>query len=103
MRRSRLLALVVLVPFLLYSTWATATEGFAIYFTGPFTHRIWTQEFLDLCIALTIVSGWMLADGRRRGLRVWPYVVLVPLLGSIAPLCYLVFRKGEDRAADPSA
>ena len=71
---------------------AAHRHGFVAFFTLPWTHGIWTQEVLDLAIALTIVSGWLIGDARRRGANPWPYVALTPLLGSIAPLTYLVLR-----------
>ena len=92
MSPARLVPAIVLVPFLAWSSLVTYREGAAIFFTGPFTHPIWTQEFLDLCISLTMVSVWMVADGRRRGARAWPYVLAVPFVGSISPLLYLALR-----------
>lgn len=96
----RPLALAILVPFTIYSSWVTYTQGYASFFTGPLTHPTWTQEFLDLCIALLFVSSWMVADARRRGARAWPYLVLTPILGSIAPLMYLVMRPGVPPAEE---
>ena len=93
MSRSQCIAAALLLPFAAFSCWVTAEEGFLVFFTAPFTHPVWTQEFLDLCISLSLVMGWMAGDGRRRGIRVWPYLVLTPLLGSLAPLAYLVFRR----------
>lgn len=105
MNKKRVLAAVVLVPFTLYSTWVTYDQGYVPFFTLPWSHPIWTQEFLDLCIALTMVSAWMLGDARRRGATVWPYLVATPLLGSIAPLTYLVLRveTPRDGAGAPAA
>lgn len=99
MRRSQLLALAILVPFTIYSTIVTVQNGYTIFFTGPWTHPIWTQEFLDLCIALLLISSWMIGDARQRKVRVWPYVVLTPLLGSIAPLTYLALRRSSSPEA----
>jgi hypothetical protein len=99
MSKLRVFAALVLVPFTLYSTWVTYTEGYRPFFTLPWSHPIWTQEFLDLCIALTLVSSWMVADARRRGATVWPYLVATPLLGSISPLTYLLLRAEAPRDA----
>lgn len=98
MSKRRLLVLAVLIPFAAFSTWVTWVEGYVAFFTLPWTHWIWTQEVLDLCIALTLVCVWMVGDARRRGARVWPYVLLTPALGSIAPLLYLALR--PEPAAD---
>ncbi len=95
MSKQRMAAAAVLIPFFVYSSYVTAVEGYVSFFTLPLTHPIWTQEFLDLCIALTLVCVWIVRDGRRRGARVWPFVAATPLLGSIAPLLYLVLRPDE--------
>ncbi|MCW8141588.1 MAG: DUF2834 domain-containing protein [Planctomycetota bacterium] len=98
----RLAVAAVLVPFTVFSTVVTWREGYARFFTGPWTDPIWAQEFLDLCIALTIVCVWMVGDARRRGATVWPYVAATPLLGSIAPLCYLLLRAPVTEQAAPA-
>lgn len=100
MSKTRVLAGLVLVPFTLYSTWVTYDRGYVPFFTLPWSDSIWTQEFLDLCIALTMVSSWMLVDARRRGATVWPYLVATPLLGSIAPLTYLLLRPASPGEGD---
>lgn len=50
------------------------------------------QIFLDLVMAA--ICFWIVAipDARTRGINFWPYVVLTPLLGSIALLAYFVHR-----------
>jgi hypothetical protein len=91
---TRLPAILVLLPFLVFSVWCTlkAEEGFVGFFTMPWTHPIWSQEFVDLCIALTMVQVFMFFDARRRGATIWPYLVATPLLGSISPLVYFALR-----------
>jgi len=56
------------------------------------------QIFVDLVVAS--ISFWIVAvpDARSRGIRVWPYVVLTPFLGSIALLAYFVHRSLRERA-----
>ena len=99
-RRTQRRSIAILVPFTIYSTWVTLTEGYLAFFTLPWSHAIWTQEFLDLCIALFLVCSWIVVDGRERGATVWPYLVATPLLGSIAPLTYLAMRSSATSAAD---
>jgi len=101
--RSRLLAAGVLLPFLVFSVWVTVEKGYVDFFRLPWSHPIWSQEFLDLCIALCFVSGWLKRDARLRGASPWPYLVATPLLGSIAPLAYLVLRPARpDAPAAPT-
>lgn len=61
------------------------------------------QVFSDLCVSLLLVSAWMLADGRARGIAAWPFVVVSPALGSIAPLAYLIWRELRKDAPATSA
>ncbi len=55
------------------------------------------QIFIDLVVAS--ISFWIVAvpDARSRGIRVWPYVLLTPFVGSIAPLAYFVHRSLRER------
>jgi hypothetical protein len=58
--------------------------------------------FIDLVIALTMVAVWMIHDAAQRGATVLPYLLLMPFLGSMGPLIYLIgrFRDGaENRCA----
>lgn len=53
----------------------------------------WPLQFgVDLSISLFLIGGWMLKDGRDRGISALPFVVMLPFLGSIATLAYLVRR-----------
>ncbi len=54
----------------------------------------------DLCIALSLVVGWMIVDARKRGATVWPFAVLTVLLGSVGPLLYLVIRSASKGRAN---
>ncbi len=51
------------------------------------------QVLVDLCIALTIVLGFVWRDARERGLPFTPYLVATVLTGSFGPLAYLVHRE----------
>lgn len=51
------------------------------------------QVFLDLCIALFLVTSWMLRDAKSRSIPVWPYLIATLSLGSLGPLAYLVHRE----------
>lgn len=49
--------------------------------------------FLDLIIALGLVTTQLVPDARRRGMNPWPFVLGTVALGSIAPLAYLLVRR----------
>jgi len=48
---------------------------------------------VDLVIALSMVSVWVYADARDRGISPLPYLLLTVTLGSVGPLLYLVRRE----------
>ena len=65
-------------------------------FFPPFKDSNTTQIFSDLTLALSLVTLWIYVDLQHLGKsRVWFLSVLVGtvLLGSIAPLVYLLLRK----------
>lgn len=90
----RLLLLVVaLVAFTGWSVWWIHDEGL-IGLVHLLRDNDWgAQVFVDLCIALTVAWAFMAADARRLGLRLWPWLVATPFVGSIAVLSYLIRRE----------
>jgi hypothetical protein len=88
----RLLVLAVFVPFLLFSLWCGATHGPLGSLTLAGREPWGLQVLLDLAISLGFVIAWMVADARRRGTTVWPFVVATILLGSVGSLSYLLSR-----------
>jgi hypothetical protein len=51
--------------------------------------------FADLCVALGLVTIWLVQDARDRGISPIPYMVLTLALGSVGPLLYLVRREAS--------
>lgn len=86
------LALVVFVVFTVYSLIVVANHGLSGLIDTHAEGGWAIQILLDLVLALTMF--WVVAapDARARGINFWPYLVLTPLLGSIAPLAYFVHR-----------
>ena len=52
--------------------------------------------FVDLCIALGLVTVWLVQDARDRGVSPIPYMLLTLTLGSVGPLLYLIRREGRE-------
>jgi len=48
------------------------------------------QVFVDLAAALILVLLFLSQDARRRRITFWPWIVATLLLGSIAPLLYVL-------------
>ncbi|AKU98308.1 hypothetical protein AKJ09_04972 [Labilithrix luteola] len=89
----------VLVPFFGYSSWVIVHHGYFGFLTLAYREPWAMQMLLDLVIALTLVASWMRRDARERAIRVTPYIVLLPFVGSISALAYLVHRSLVDARA----
>lgn len=74
-------------------------QGFLAIFTEAFSSWTHLQVFSDLGVALVLLSGMMVADARRKGLSVWPFLVVIPALGSFGPLAYWAWRSAKGGAA----
>lgn len=104
MNKKQLLLALVLIDF-------TAFTGYVLYEFGlswievAFSNTVSTLIFVDLCIALTMVMVWMVADAREKGITVWPYIAATLFAGSVGTLAYLIRRDwapGRERQPVPS-
>lgn len=75
---------------------ATVEHGYLGIFTHVLDTSALAQVGADLVFAMSFVVGWMYNDARKRGATVWPYLVAVPLVGSFAPLAYVIVRELTD-------
>ena len=84
---------LVLLAFGGFEAWGVYQVGYA----GVFEQALGTTgallAFVDLTIALGLVTLWMWQDARERGIEFLPYVILTLTLGSVGPLCYLIRRE----------
>lgn len=87
----KVLPVLVLVAFTLFSVELIAKgglEGLAVL------REPWALQIaVDLCIACFFAGAWLRRDARERGIAALPYLILLPFLGSIAVLAYLVRRE----------
>ena len=76
-----------------------ALMDFGFFDLFRFAYKDWAsaQLFSDLTMCLVLLSSWMIVDSRRTGRTVWPWLLATMLLGSFAPLTYLLV--GELRAS----
>ena len=93
----RVIATLVLIPFALYSLWVVVAHGPLGFLTLARREPWAMQMFIDLGIYCVLGIVWMVSDARRRQVRVWPFVLVAILAGSLGPLAYLALRK--DRRA----
>lgn len=61
------------------------------------------QIFSDLTFALVLVSVWLTADARRRGVAAAPWLLGTLVFGSLSPGLYLIVREVALTRAPPSA
>jgi hypothetical protein len=88
----KLLPLLVLVPFTIFSLEVTYTHGYFGFLTLAGREPWALQMLLDLVIAFFLVGTWIRKDAKERGLPSTPYLVATLFLGSIGALAYLVHR-----------
>ena len=101
MSSSKLLNLLVLAVFVVFSAWVVATGGSLGEVVAIVTANPWTVQIsVDLVLALSLVSIWLWRDARRRGRNPLPWLVATLLTGSIAPLTYLLLRPEAGPGSD---
>jgi hypothetical protein len=62
----------------------------------------WGPQILtDLVIACVVVTFWLIPDARKHNISPWPFVVGIPLLGSVSTLAYITLREWK-RMRTPS-
>jgi len=98
-----LLSSIVLLAFLGMNVWVLRLYGYMEVFQLVLANPATTLAFVDLCIALGLVTIWMWQDARDRGLSALPYAVLTLAFGSVGPLLYLIRRELPRPGAAPLA
>lgn len=93
MSKRSLLLIAITIPFLVLSGIATVQHGYFGIFAVALRDTATAQVFCDLCIALLLVTSWIRRDAQARGAMWIPWIVGTLLLGSIAPLGYLLLRE----------
>ena len=80
----------VFIAFSILTGVAAFQHGYIGIFEAGFRDAASMQVFFDLVISVSLFRIWMLVDARKRGVTVWPYLIAIPAVGSIAPLAYLI-------------
>lgn len=91
---NRSLALVLLafltLDFAVLTGYALMEHGYIGLFEYQFGSLAGWQVLVDLVIVCLLAMIWMIADARRTGRTVWPYLLLTLCGGSFGPLLYLI-------------
>ena len=95
MLNTRLLAILILIPFTVLSAYALWDVGYiGIWDYHRHSSAGW-QVIVDLVIAVALILVWLVPDARKAGKNPWPWVLLTLVTGSFGPLLYLIFRKSS--------
>lgn len=87
-----ILPVIAFIAFTIFSVGVVVERGVLDLFWVLGREPWAAQFFVDVCIACFLVGGFMIRDAKKLGIVVWPYLVLMPFLGSIASLAYFVRR-----------
>lgn len=100
---NRTVALIVLGLITLDFAALTIYSVMEVGYLGLFEYQLATsagwQVLADLVIVCVLAMAWMIADARRSGRTVWPYLLLTVFSGSFGPLLYLLVGLLGSRAA----
>lgn len=88
-----ILIAVVWVVFTAFSLPIALEHGFFGFLTLSAREPWALQMLLDLLIALSLFAGFVIKDAKEKGLRAWPWLIAMFLLGSIGALPYLLYRR----------
>lgn len=103
----RLVALIVLVLFSMYTVWTmlTAEQSLVAFGLQMVSQPDTAQLVIDLYLMAALACIWMAKDNYSRGnslARLIPYLLLTAVFVSVGPLLYIVVRgfKRESQLGD---
>ena len=100
----RLAALgIIFVAFSILTGVAAFQHGYIGIFEAGFRDSASMQVFFDLVISVSLFGVWMLFDAQKRGATVWPFIIAIPAVGSLAPLVYLIMREWDATETQPAS
>ena len=88
----RLLLGIVLADFVGLNAYVVAQVGYLGFFQMATANIATIALLVDLTIALSLISLWLVRDARARGVSPALYLGLTATLGSVGPLLYLLLR-----------
>lgn len=92
-RMKNIVIVVVWLAFTAFSLVVALQHGFFGFLTLSAREPWALQMLLDLFIALSLFAGFVIKDAKEKGLRAWPWLLAMLVLGSIGALPYLLYRR----------
>src|SRR6476659_3316511 len=101
MDSKRIVLAILLLIFGAFTAWVAVSDSIVAALVGSGPGQLWhIQTAIDLTIALGFGGAWLWRDAKSRGMSPLPWVIALPLTGSLALLAYVVLRRS--RQADAS-
>jgi len=95
MNTNRTIVAAVLAGFTALNVYVLSEHSIVELFELVLANSATTLAFVDLLIALSLVSVWIWQDARAHDTSPWPYLIITALTGSIGPLLYLLRRPAD--------
>ena len=86
---------LVFADFAALTAYAVITEPLSAMWEAVSTNWWSAQIAIDLCLAVGFASVWLWRDAKARGINPLPWLLAVPLTGSLALLAYALRRPSE--------
>lgn len=97
--KSQIVALVVFVAFLVWTTFLCQDYNYITFFKPLLAVGPGIQVLTDLTIAMSLILIWMYFDCKKTGRRYWIYFTITFIFGSFGPLLYFILQKPEDTSS----
>lgn len=92
-KKSKILALIILIPFTFLTLFAVKDYGFFGIFKEVFKNFATIQVFIDLLIATIFILVWMWEDSKKNDRNFFIWLIITLILGSFGPLLYIISSK----------
>ena len=97
----RRLALVAIIGFAVLTIAGIVNDGLPGGAIDAITFNTMSwQIYIDLVLAIVVLSIWIYRDARQRGTSPWPYIAGGVVAGMFGPLFYLLLRPDAPASAN---
>ncbi len=93
LKKSKILALIILIPFTLLTFLAVKDYGFIGIFKEIFKNFATIQVFIDLIIATIFILVWIWKDSKKNNRNFLIWLIITLIFGSFGPFLYIISSK----------